>query len=204
MCRPLLTAKLHQNKAMNHAINRTTLCIDDIIGIFNQLFTASENTRLIAGGDEPIYLPADDEYPFNRLIFAHGFYESALHEISHWCIAGQQRRRLVDFGYWYEPDGRSAEQQRAFEQVEIRPQAVEWLLSVACGRRFRVSTDNLNGERSEVEAGLARFRENVAVQAEKNLKEGLPERAEVLKNALLDYYHRHKEFSAYEFAPENI
>jgi len=180
------------------------LCIDDIISLFNELFLESENTRLIAGGEEPVYLPADADHPEHRLIFAHGFYESALHEISHWCIAGKERRRLVDFGYWYEPDGRSAERQRAFEKVEVQPQAVEWLLSVACGRRFYVSTDNLNGERNAVEAGLAEFRRNVGVQASIYLRDGLPARAEVLKDALLDYYQRHSEFDAYEFASERI
>ncbi len=177
---------------------------DDLIHLFNRLFLPSENPCLVAGDDEPIYLPADNEHPHHRLIFAHGFYESALHEISHWCIAGKERRQLTDFGYWYEPDGRSADQQRAFEQVEVKPQAVEWLLSVACGRRFYVSTDNLNGEPEAVAAGLQRFRLNVAEQAEVYLRDGLPQRAEVLKNALLDYYHRHKEFNAYEFASEKI
>ncbi|MGC6745047.1 elongation factor P hydroxylase [Escherichia coli] len=47
------------------------------------------NTRLIKGDDEPIYLPADAEVPYNRIVFAHGFYASAIHEISHWCIAGK-------------------------------------------------------------------------------------------------------------------
>ena len=180
------------------------LRISDIIGLFNQLFLVTENTCLVAGDEEPVYLPAGDQHPHHRLIFAHGFYESALHEISHWCIAGKERRQLVDFGYWYEPDGRSAAQQRAFEQVEVRPQAVEWLLSVACGRRFFVSTDNLSGDPQAVEAGLTRFRQAVGKQAQWYLQNGLPARAEVLKNALLDYYQRHTEFGAYEFAPEKI
>lgn len=189
---------------MNSAAATTRLRIDDIISLFNGLFLPTENTCLIAGDDEPIYLPADDDNPHHRLIFAHGFYESALHEISHWCIAGKARRQLVDFGYWYEPDGRSAERQRAFEQVEVCPQAVEWLLSEACGRRFYVSTDNLSASPQVVEAGLARFRQAVAAQAHVYLRDGLPARAEVLKNALLDYYQRHESFGACEFAPENI
>ncbi|PPS58814.1 hypothetical protein CRX72_23640 [Pantoea sp. BRM17] len=64
---------------------------------------------LIKGDDEPIYLPADAESPWHRVVFAHGFYASALHEISHWCIAGDARRQQVDFGYWYCPDGRDAQ-----------------------------------------------------------------------------------------------
>lgn len=72
-----------------------------LIEIFDNEFFADFNTRLIKGDDEPIYLPADDEAPYNRIVFAHGFYASAIHEISHWCIAGKERRKLVDFGYWY-------------------------------------------------------------------------------------------------------
>ncbi|MEA7548766.1 elongation factor P hydroxylase, partial [Salmonella enterica subsp. enterica serovar Anatum] len=43
------------------------------------------------------------------------------YEISHWCIAGKARRELVDFGYWYCPDGRDAQTQSQFEDVEVKP-----------------------------------------------------------------------------------
>ncbi|MEF9958161.1 MAG: elongation factor P hydroxylase, partial [Acinetobacter sp.] len=33
-----------------------------------------------------------------------------------------------------------------FEQVEVKPQAIEWLFSTAFGRKFRVSLDNLTGD----------------------------------------------------------
>lgn len=56
-------------------------------------------------------------------------FNSALHEISHWTIAGAKRRLLPDLGYWYAPDGRTKEQQDLFEQVEIKPQAIEWLFA---------------------------------------------------------------------------
>ncbi len=81
---------------------------EQLIEIFDGCFADDFNTRLIKGDDEPIYLPADAEVPYNRIVFAHGFYASGLHEISHWCIAGEARRELVDFGYWYCPDGRDA------------------------------------------------------------------------------------------------
>lgn len=180
------------------------LDIHDLIELFDGLFAHSENTRLIAGDTEPEYLPANDECSYHRLIFAHGFYASALHEISHWCIAGKQRRLLVDFGYWYEPDGRNAERQREFEQVEVKPQAIEWILSEACGRTFYLSSDNLNGDPAAVAVGIARFRTAVVKQALDYLATGLPARAGVLKNALLDYYQRHSQFGAHLFAPERI
>ncbi|MDP2506735.1 elongation factor P hydroxylase [Oceanobacter sp. 3_MG-2023] len=181
-----------------------TLKTADLIQLFDDLFFSAQNTRLIAGDSEPVYLPSDSEYAYDRIMFAHGFYASALHEISHWCIAGAQRRRLVDFGYWYEPDGRSAAQQREFEQVEIKPQAVEWLLSEACGRRFYISTDNLDGDPVEVAAGRKAFALAVWQQACHYYHHGLPERAEVLKNALLDYYQRHEIFSADLFVLERL
>jgi len=180
------------------------LKVADLIRLFDHLFLSTENTRLVAGDSEPEYLPADDSCSYHRILFAHGFYESALHEISHWCIAGAERRLLRDFGYWYEPDGRLESRQREFEQVEVKPQALEWILSEACGRRFHISTDNLDGDPLAVEAGRARFRDAVHAQAHIYLQNGLPERAEILKSALLDYYQRHNEFGAHLFVPERI
>ncbi|MDF1762853.1 MAG: elongation factor P hydroxylase [Oleibacter sp.] len=185
------------------------LRVEDLIRIFNQLFLDSENTQLMAGSSDPEYLPAgshhpDAHYQYHRILFAHGFYASALHEVSHWCIAGSARRLLPDYGYWYEPDGRSAERQREFEKVEVKPQSIEWILSEACGRKFIISTDNLDGNPVEVGAGRERFCAAVVQQTQHYLKNGLPARAEVLKQALLAYYQRHHEFGAHLFVPENI
>ncbi|MGB2130042.1 MAG: elongation factor P hydroxylase, partial [Marinobacterium sp.] len=69
-----------------------------LIELFNRLFLPTYNTVLVAGEDEPIYLPADEQHPHHRVVFAHGFFASALHEISHWCVAGPERRLLEDFG----------------------------------------------------------------------------------------------------------
>ena len=172
---------------------------DQLIDIFNKLFIPSHNTRLDYSDDEPIYLPADENDNHNRVLFAHGFYASALHEISHWCIAGEARRQLVDFGYWYEPDGRSAEKQREFEQVEIKPQAIEWILTKSCGRKFNISTDNLDGDPAAIAAGREQFATNVVKQVKNYLQNGLPLRAGILKQALLDYYQINKEFNVDDF-----
>ncbi len=180
------------------------LNINDLITIFNRLFRERENTELHSGGDEPIYLPADQNHSFHRIICTRDYYESGLHEISHWCIAGVARRQLVDFGYWYEPDGRTSEQQRAFESVEIKPQALEWILSEACGRRFRVSVDNLHGDHEAIEHSSALFKQRVWQQVQRYWHEGLPERADVLKHALLDYYQRHNEFSIEAFRLDRL
>ncbi len=118
--------------------------VDWLITHFNAWF-AHRHVILVRAEHEPEYFPAQGNQPA-RIAFAHGYFASALHEISHWCIAGEQRRTLPDLGYWYAPDGRNAEQQALFEQLEIKPQALEWLFSHACQRKFQVSLDNLNGE----------------------------------------------------------
>jgi elongation factor P hydroxylase len=157
----------------------------DLIDIFNQTFAADYNTRLVLGDDEPIYLPASDLVPYHQIVFAHGFYASALHEIAHWCVAGPERRLLEDFGYWYEPDGRSREVQEAFECVEIRPQAYEWILSVSAGFPFSVSCDNLNGE---FEPDRLKFMEKVHHEVLHILDQGLPVRVRALSEQLQSFY----------------
>ena len=142
--------------------------LEDIIAIFNQCFEEEYNTRLVKGGDEPIYIPANDEVPYNAIYFARGFYSSA----------------LQDFGYWYEPDGRSEERQRDFEKVEVKPQALEWILATAAGFRYFASADNLNGNPGDTQPFKQAVYEQVKTYAEK----GLPKRAETLRHALAQFY----------------
>lgn len=159
--------------------------VEDLITIFNRTFLDTYNTELVFGGDEPIYLPADDDHEHHRIIFARGYFASALHEIAHWCIAGPKRRQLEDYGYWYVPDGRTAEVQAEFEKVEIKPQAVEWILSASCDFRFQVSCDNLSGNCEPDNAG---FTNKVREQVLSYLEQGIPERAKILSDALLEHY----------------
>jgi elongation factor P hydroxylase len=163
---------------MNHNPN-------DLITLFNGLFRKTYGTLLVKGKHEPEYLPANGADNPAQVIFAHGYYASALHEISHWCIAGERRRALHDYGYWYCPDGRTNEQQRAFEQVEIKPQALEWLFSVAAGSRFHISVDNLSGSGAADSSG---FRQKVRRQAADYLAGNFPERAGIFFNALKHFY----------------
>lgn len=159
--------------------------VTDLIHLFDETFSSTFNTRLIRGDDEPIYLPADQAHSYHRIIFAHGYYSSALHEISHWFIAGEKRRLLEDFGYWYVPDGRNVEQQKQFEQVEVKPQAIEWALSVAANKKFNISADNLNGAEADTEF----FKEQVFSQVHEYLKIGFPTRAQRFIKVLADFYH---------------
>ena len=162
-----------------------THAYQDLIKIFNDTFVADYNTKLELGGEEPIYLPADDATPYHRIIFARGFYASALHEIAHWCVAGPQRRLLEDFGYWYEPDGRTEQVQAEFEKVEIRPQAYEWILSMSAGFPFTVSCDNLNGD---FEPDRVAFMSKVHAEVTTIFQQGLPLRVKMLSDALRAFY----------------
>ncbi|PVZ69485.1 elongation factor P hydroxylase [Pelagibaculum spongiae] len=171
----------------------------DIIDIFDSLFSESENTRLICGGNEPLYLPAKGLYKnkqtnYHQVIFAHGFYASALHEIAHWLVAGPQRRLQEDYGYWYCPDGRTVQQQAEFEKVEIYPQALEAILAHAAGFRFRISADNLSGKPVDRPA----FAQKVHQRACDKLQQGLSPRMQLLVDHLQDFYQTSECF------PQNL
>ena len=156
----------------------------DLEAIFNREFRADFNTVLEGGADEPLYLPAGRDSTHHRLIYREDFFSSALHEISHWCIAGEARRHRVDFGYWYEPDGRTAQQQRAFERAEVKPQALEWIFSNAAGVPFNVSADNLAAGETASAGPSAWFLHAIERQAQAYCLRGLPPRAARFAGAL--------------------
>lgn len=154
--------------------------------VFNTLF-AHYNTRLQGGAAEPLYQPALVEGDSHTLFYREDFFASALHETAHWCIAGEARRAQVDFGYWYAPDGRDTEAQRAFEDVEVKPQALEWFFSLACGYPFRVSVDNLSAADGSL-PDVSAFEMRVATQARHWQHTGLPARALAFFNALSERF----------------
>ena len=158
---------------------------DEIVCVFNQCFKQSEKTELIGNCPEPEYVPKHVRNESHHAIFfTKDYYASALHEISHWCIAGDARRQQVDYGYWYCPDGRTEEQQALFEQVEVKPQALEWIFAEAAAFPFRLSFDNLNGSPVDAKG----FADRVYQQALDYLKNGVNARSKELINALLHKY----------------
>ena len=204
----MLSEKLGYRYASNFAggqmVRKETANADvrALVTIFNALFVESEFTELVIGADEPLYLPASETGGLCQVISRLDYFSSALHEISHWCIAGKQRRSLVDFGYWYEPDGRTESQQRAFEEVEVKPQALEWLMTEACGMRFRLSVDNV--AKPEVGAST-QFAKGVANQACRYIREGLPVRAGLFIDALIkNYQHQGFCFDQAEFSADKL
>jgi elongation factor P hydroxylase len=160
--------------------------VADLIRCLNPWLERDWQTQLVAGVSEPVYWPASSPGGLHRIVFAHGYFNSALHELAHWCLAGAQRRLREDYGYWYCPDGRSAEQQAAFEQVEVKPQALEWWLALATDRSFRTSTDNLNGIGTDDRP----FRCVVQQQAQRYRAQGLPTRAQSAVKLLSDNFAR--------------
>lgn len=117
--------------------------LERLLKVFHSVFEHPWSTRLEGGGIEPLYRPATKQGEYARITFTQDYFSSALHEVAHWCVAGEERRKLPDYGYWYAPDGRDAQQQANFEKSEAAPQAIEWIFSMAAGHRFRVSVDNL-------------------------------------------------------------
>ncbi len=170
----------------------------DLINLFELVFFEQYNTRLIKGGDEPLYSPADEQCPYHQVIFARGFYASAFHEIAHWCQAGKERRLLEDFGYWYIPDGRNEKQQKKFEQVEVYPQAIEWAFNVAANKKFHTSADNLSGYQGDTIG----FKAKVYQQVLTFIEQGFPPRAQQFIEALADFYKVKLPLVAAQFAYE--
>jgi elongation factor P hydroxylase len=160
----------------------------DLIVLFSATFAKTENTILVRGDLEPIYIPAKSSQSHHQIVFAHGYFASALHEIAHWCIAGKQRRLLEDYGYWYNPDGRDVTQQAEFEQVEVKPQAIEWAFCCASGKSFAVSTDNLNGAAADTQG----FQDAVKQQVMLYLERGFPPRAAEFISVLNEFYQTDK------------
>jgi len=155
----------------------------DLESLFARCFLDSHQTVLVGGGAEPLYTPATDTEPA-RIVYRADYFASALHEVAHWCIAGPHRRTLEDFGYWYCPDGRTAEQQAAFERAEVAPQALEWVFADACGWRFELSADN-------VESGMGpspEFRGAVRARRDALVERGLSGRARRFVAALAARY----------------
>ena len=151
-----------------------------LVDTFNLTFEHSERTILRGGAEEPYYEPGEP----HRIVFRENFVRSALHEVAHWCSAGERRRRLPDYGYWYSPDGRNRMQQAAFFSVEARPQAIEAMFCAACNIRFFPSVDNISASISSDE--ISAFSARVDAWMMRFEVTGLPIRAARFISALSD------------------
>lgn len=148
---------------------------------------------LIGNADEPLYAPACHQQSKHRIYFTRDYISSALHEVAHWCIAGKQRRLLEDYGYWYAPDGRCPLQQSEFEKMEVKPQAIEWIFSLAAGVTFNISADNLETNTGASES----FKRAVFQQASTYLAhDKLPPRAALFTEVLQQHYQPNTQLHA--------
>ena len=145
--------------------------------VFEHCFAEEFNTHLQGGFPEPLYQPPSAAGDRASIRYRNDYFASALHEVAHWCIAGPERRLLLDYGYWYAPDGRNSRQQERFENAEYKPQALEWFFARACDYPFRLSVDNLDLNCGDIPDTL-RFREKVLAQAQRWQQAGLPPRGQ--------------------------
>jgi len=167
---------------------QSTRTADEIISLFDLLFGEPQNTVLRHAKKDPEYLPCDAFNPQNRVLFANKFATSALHEISHWCIAGKERLLQVDYGYWYEPDGRSPQQQERFLNFEANNQGLEWILAIACNIDFHISTDNLDCNETDRLKQNQEFALKVLYSTLNYLERGLPPRAKMFVEGCWDQF----------------
>lgn len=162
--------------------------LSDFTQLINQDYLKSYNTVLIGGFSEPFYQPVQQNQPA-QIQFTRDYFRSALHELAHWCVAGEERRKLADYGYWYAPDGRNQAQQTLFFKSEVVPQAFEWALCLVCGVKFDVSVDNLNAATSGVED----FKQAVYEKLQHYLHSGFPARTENLLQLIYQSRTRNPE-----------
>ena len=121
-------------------------CCRFLIDVFSQVFPA---LSIRGEAEEPFY--EAPKFGENAILhFRSNFPRSLLHEIAHYCLAGDRRRQLDDFGYWYSPCGRSQEEQAKFEAVEARPQGLEKALCEIVGLKFSPSLDDFSGRLPDV------------------------------------------------------
>ncbi|MBM6550296.1 elongation factor P hydroxylase [Marinomonas ostreistagni] len=146
---------------------------------FYDVFFSDYSTKLVGGFEEPFYQACDAQGQA-QIQYRFDYPSSALHEVSHWCVAGPERRLQDDFGYWYAEDGRSLAQQKEFEKFEVQPQAYECIFHWAAGMRFDVSVDNL----ALPDYDASPFREAVMARVKALLDEGLPTRVNCFASAL--------------------
>jgi elongation factor P hydroxylase len=165
------------------AVRHTEFAAARLQSVFAQCFLDDFNTRLQGEFLEPVYQPSTTQGIPHCIGYRHDYFASALHEVAHWCIAGSERRSQVDYGYWYAPDGRDEAAQDAFEAVECKPQALEWVFSRASGFSFRISVDNLDSGSGEI-PDSSRFKARVLAQLLRWQQTGLPVRAQTFFQAL--------------------
>lgn len=149
--------------------------LTELVKLLNGSYLNQYNTKIIGGFDEPFY-KASKNGEIAEIQFSHDYIRSALHELSHWCVAGERRRNIDDYDYWYALDGRNQQQQDEFFKCEIKPQSIEWAFSIICGVKFEASVDNLNN----LVDGIELFKSNLNLKINSYLINGFSKRVNSL------------------------
>ena len=103
-----------------------------LVGVFNRVFQAADATILCGGLLSLITNPAHPQLSiFAKILIAVPYTRSRI------GVSRVPAQGLPDYGYWYAPDGRNAEQQSAFYSVEVKPQAIEALFCEALDLTLR-------------------------------------------------------------------
>jgi len=166
-------------------LSRLEACFNEGVG---ELYA----TRLQGGAPEPYYEAFNKAMGCSVIWYRDDYVRSALHELAHWSVAGQERRKQDDYGYWYAPDGRTESQQEAFFKVERLPQAVERWFCESLGVPFAVSLDNLDG--SVCQSAVAAFELAVKRRYQSLLDGGVSERMQLVSQAIRMARDSHKKF----------
>ena len=156
--------------------------LSELLDLLNKKYLYQYETRIIGGFDEPFYCTFREGQQA-EIQFSHDYVRSALHELSHWCVAGVERRKIDDFGYWYAADGRNQQQQDEFFKVEIKPQTIEWAFSIVAGVDFEASVDNLHNQVD----GSKEFEQNLHKQMQQYLNNGFPKRVSEILLLIASY-----------------
>ncbi|MBL4659190.1 MAG: elongation factor P hydroxylase [Alcanivoracaceae bacterium] len=156
--------------------------LSELLDLLNKNYLYQYRTRLVGGFNEPFYRTFQKGQQA-EIQFSHDYIRSALHELSHWCVAGIERRKLDDFGYWYAADGRNQQQQDEFFKVEIKPQTIEWAFSMVSGVDFEASVDNLQNQ----VGGAKQFEQNLHKQMLQYLGDSFPKRVKEILLIIASY-----------------
>ena len=156
----------------------TEMNLDLLIRLFSETFKESHATVLEGGAAEPYYQPG---VPC-RIVFRSDYIRSALHEVAHWSLAGTERRRVTDYGYWYSPNDRDLISQSAFFVVEARPQAIEWLFCEVWKISFFPSVDSFSPDLKG--SDVLHFRQRIAFWRKHYIRQGLPRRAALFRSVM--------------------
>ncbi len=151
-----------------------TVSANDIEDIFSAAFLISHHTILCGGFSEPEYIPAlhpSINTP-HQICYRSDYLSSALHEVAHWSIAGAARRKLKDYGYFYNSGHRSHDEQKRFLEAELLPQTIESWFHQALGIKFEPSLDAFHfshAERKKMESNFL-----IEIQAKRRMLQVTP------------------------------